>query len=528
MILFVINFVLVFIYIMLKSKNNFHSLQQNFYNENNRYLKWCFHNIKKILSFGEVLYLIVALVYFWVRFKYGDLILVLGILLLNIIHFSSKQKSPVKLPLKYTGRVKRLYTTFILLHLIIFSFSAFNFKDFYLYYIVSAGTIIFDFLLVYVSNIINIPVEKMVYLYYKNKATSKLNSFTNLKVIGVTGSYGKTSCKNILNAILNTKFDSVATPKNFNTRYGLIITINNNLDKFNEYFIAEMGAFKRGSIQKLCKMVKPKYGILTTIGEAHLETFGSVDNIIKGKFELIESLPKDGVAVLNYDDERQKNYHLKNECKVLWVSLKEKNVYAYADNIKMSYKGMSFDVYFDGDKNPCSFETKLLGIPNVYNILESISLGKYLGIETQKLQYAVKQLQSIEHRLELKKVMNLNIIDDAYNSNPVGAKMALDVLNLMPGKKIIVTPGMIELKDKQNFYNKEFGKQISDVCDIVILVGKNQTKYIYDGLIEKKFDKNKIYVVNDVVNAFSIIKEEKEKDTYVLLENDLPDIFNEK
>ena len=181
----------------------------------------------------------------------------------------------------------------------------------------------------------------------------------------------------------------------------------------------------------------------------------------------------------------------------------------------------------DNDKK-YKFETKLLGIPNVYNILAGLALGSHLQVPVEQLIQGVKKVKSIEHRLELKKYGDINIIDDAYNSNPVGSKMALDVLSLMPGKKIIVTPGMIELGERQYDLNKEFGKQIAEVCDAVILVGEEQTKPILDGLKEMKYKEKNIYVINDVKIAFKLMHEIKDKTTYVLLENDLPDIFNEK
>ena len=139
----------------------------------------------------------------------------------------------------------------------------------------------------------------------------------------------------------------------------------------------------------------------------------------------------------------------------------------------------------------------------------------------------VKKVSTIEHRLELKKFDNITIIDDAYNSNPVGAKMAIDVLSLMDGKKIIVTPGMIELGEKQYEYNMEFGKQIAKVCDEVILIGKEQTKPILDGLKKSKYNEKNIHILNDVKDAFPLMKKLSDKKTFVLLENDLPDIFNE-
>jgi UDP-N-acetylmuramoyl-tripeptide--D-alanyl-D-alanine ligase len=349
----------------------------------------------------------------------------------------------------------------------------------------------------------------------------------NLKMIGITGSYGKTSSKNILNDILSIKYNVLPTPKNLNTPYGLMITINNHLDKFTDIFIAEMGAYKKGEIQELCDFVHPKYGILTKIGTAHLESFGSQENIQAGKFELIESLPHDGVGILNGDDSLQVEYKLKNNCKILWIGIDNKNVDVRAENIKVTNEGTTFNVIFKGDKKKYEFETKLLGYANVYNILASIALGYEFGITIQELQRSVKRVKPVEHRLELKKYLDINIIDDAYNSNPVGSKMAVDVLDTMPGKKIIVTPGMTELGEMEYELNKTFGNHIAQICDEVVLVGKTQTKPIQDGLMESKYNKKNIHILNDVKEAFVLIQKLKEGETYVLLENDLPDIFNE-
>ena len=146
----------------------------------------------------------------------------------------------------------------------------------------------------------------------------------------------------------------------------------------------------------------------------------------------------------------------------------------------------------------------------------------------EELQLGVKRVAPVEHRLELKRyTSDIWLIDDAYNSNPVGSKMAIDTLGMMPGKKIVVTPGMIEMGELEEKVNFEFGKQIAEVCDEVILVGKKKTKIIYDALIDSKYDKKKIHVINDVKESFRLMEELKDGNTYVLLENDLPDLFNE-
>ena len=509
----------------IKSKKSIHMLQQNYYDESNRYLLWIKNNLKKVfLSFDLALFIIAFA--FLLNNVISNCLFIL-LTLFSIIEIK-RIKEQVKKPLVITARVKRMFVTLLVLYLIIIGviILLFNENNIIVYYLIFSLITYLNYFVLWLVNKINIPVEKCVYLHYKHMAQKKLFSM-NLPVIGITGSYGKTSSKNILNDVLNVKFNSFATPKNFNTPYGLIRSINNYLDKFNDCFIAEMGAFKVGEIKTTCKLVKPKYGILTTIGEAHLESFGSRENIQKGKFELIESLPGDGIGILNGDDPYQRSYKLKNNCKILWIGIDNKDVDLYAENIKLSGDGTTFDCVFKGDKNKYTFKTKLLGKHNVYNILAAILLGHELGMSIDELIRGVAQVKTIEHRLELKPYGNNYIIDDAYNSNPVGSKMALDVLNLMPGKKIVVTPGMIELGEKQYEANYNFGKYISEVADYTILVGKNQTKPIYDGILDSKYNKDNLYIINDVKEAFPIINKLATTKTYILLENDLPDLFNE-
>ena len=513
----------------LKTKKALHMLQQNYYDESFRYLKWIITNIKKIIIAPDILFILLIMTIF-IPQNISIAVFAVLYIICSYLYYKELKTEQSKKPLVVTKRVKRQIMMITLVTLIPYStiFYINNSISLGIFYLILGLYTYLTYFVVFFANRLCFPIEKQVHNHYRRQAIKKLKSMNNLKVVGITGSYGKTSSKNILNDILSVKFDCLPTPKNYNTPIGLISTINNNLDKFSEIFIAEMGAFKIGEIKQCCDLVKPKYGILTKIGTAHLVSFGSQENIQKGKFELIESLPKDGVGVLNGDDELQLNYKRKNDCKILWIGINNPNVDVRALNIKGTNKGMTFDVKFKNDENIYSFQTKLLGTANIYNILAGIALGKYLGMSIDELILGVKKVKTIEHRLEMKKLGNINIIDDAYNSNPVGSKMALEVLNLMPGKKIIVTPGMIELGSEQEKLNKKFGEYISEVCDEVILIGEQQTKPILSGLKEKKYNENKIHILNDVKQAFPLINTLKENDTYVLLENDLPDIFNEK
>lgn len=503
-------------------------LQQNKYNRKKTYLKWLIKNLDKGFKNLNIIFLILVLFTFITNKTIIMIIFntIYLILIFNIIN----AKNQNKLPLKYTARMKRLVFTNMLMHIIpIIIMSIYVNEDSLIYFYLILGLIAFiNSIYILLALLINTPVEYLVGVYFKKKAVNKIKGMQNLKVIGITGSYGKTSSKNILNDILNIKYNSMPTPKNFNTPFGLMISINNYLDKFTDVFIAEMGACQEHDIEELCDLVHPKYGIITTIGVAHLSTFGSRENIQKTKFELIENLPEDGVGILNGDDEWQRSYKIKNKCKIKWIGIDSTDVDVRATDIKLTKDGTKFNVIFKEDNTKYPFETKLLGYANVYNILAAIALGKEFGMTYEHLKAGVAKVKAVEHRLELKKKGDITFIDDAYNSNPTGAKMALDVLKMMPGKHIVVTPGMIELGKEEYQKNKEFGMQIADSADEVILVGKNKTKPIKEGLIEKKFNENKIHIINDVLEAFELVEKLKKEETYVLLENDLPDIFNEK
>lgn len=535
--LYILLILMILYFTVLKSKRSLHMLQQNLYNENNRYGRWITRNYKETISLDWLgMFLCATGAFVTYDLKRFNLAFLAGLIVFYLLcAFLFKRKMShfkQKKPLVVTGRIKRLITTTSIIYLALILIFWLWFQDpqsmWVLLFILSIFAS-FNFLLFYIINYINYPIERMVYHYYEKKAKNKLEDMPNLKIIGITGSYGKTSSKNILSDILNIKYIARPTPKNLNTYYGLMITINNHLDKFDEFFIAEMGAYVKGEIKGLCELVHPKYGILTRIGTAHLETFGSEKNIQEGKFELIESLPLDGIGVLNRDDPKQVSYHLKNKCRIIWIGIDSEDADVRATDIKCSSAGTTFNVHFKGDKKSYLFETRLLGKHNVYNILASLALGKEFGIDIKMLQKGVKNVRAVEHRLELKRIGSFYQIDDAYNSNPVGAANALEVLSLMPGKKIVVTPGMIELGDKEQELNQEFGREIAKVADLVILIGKKRTKPIQDGLKLEDYNEDRIVIFNDVREAYPYIQSlnTNGEEIYALFENDLPDSYDE-
>ncbi len=513
------------------TKRSFHMLQENLYNENNRYLKWVKNNFKDVITnYAWFSFFFVLLTYFT-----PNIYIIYFLLACSIISCfgavsqerEKRNQSQNKKPLVITKRIKRLYVTTGIIYFLPLLIAVIFRNLRYTMLLITTFLCALNYLVVYISMLINYPIEMSINYSYRRKAMKKLKSMPDLKVIGITGSYGKTSCKNILADILNIKYNCLPTPKSINTVVGLIMTINNQLSKFDDIFVAEMGAYVVGEIHRLCKLVNPKYGIITSIGTAHLETFGSEENIQHGKMELIEYLPSDGVGVLNRDDPKQRDYELKNDCKILWIGIESEDVDVRAIDIKCDSKGTSFKCVFKGDKKKYSFTTKLLGRHNVYNILSALALGYELGISPEELIRAVKRVKPIPNRLELKKMYGFNYIADDYNSNPVGAKSALDVLAMMDGYRVVVTPGMVELGEKQDYYNKEFGSNIADIKpDLVILVGSENTKAIHKGLIENGYKEKNIQVIERVTEAFQIINGIKtKKEIYALFENDLTDSY---
>ena len=501
-------------------------LQQNSYNNKNAYFKFLKDYLKMnyLMPLLRVVLVLLMLIIPWKNnfFFVLTFIYLIVLILSSIINYI---KHNTKLPLKFTNRVKRIlaidYLVYIILQVISFHF------DYTQVIIALMIYIIIHPLLLIFYNILLKPVEKRINYGFQKKAMDKLAKMTDLKVIGITGSYGKTSTKLALNTILSVKYKGFCTPGSYNTTPGNLMTINGEKDTFNEYFISEMGAKDVGEIKEICDIVHPKYAIITKIGEAHLEYFKTIENILNTKMELVESLGKDGLAILNKDDSLQVKYKIKNKCNVLWIGIKNK-ADVIAENIKITNEGTTFDVYFVKEDHRITVQTILLGEKNVYNILAGCALAHHFGLTDREIILGVKKIASIPHRLEVKNNQNMTILDDSFNSNPDGSLNALKVLSMMEGTKYIITPGMIELGSKQYEYNKEFGKEIADVCDKVYLIGKNQTKPIQDGLKEKGFKEDNIKIFNQFKLAYDdIVRTSGNHKIVILIENDLPDSFTE-
>jgi UDP-N-acetylmuramoyl-tripeptide--D-alanyl-D-alanine ligase len=514
------------LYVWMPGKHALHMFQQNRY-ELKRYIPWL---SKAITDFGSKLplYLFFLSPIFLLLFLEDELYLWIAMTVLVSLYALllwklEKRKQYIK-PLNLTNRVRRQ----VVIMLILFGVIVWPL----MLWLPMRGWLIvipvfywLPWIMIAVMASVTEPIENFVKNYYIYLAKRILRKRDNLIKIGITGSYGKTSSKNILNEILTHQFYSLMTPASYNTPMGITITIRTMLKPIHQVFICEMGADKVGEINMLTKFVKPQFGIVTSIGPQHLNTFKTLDNIINEKMKMIENLPISGVGVLNRDNEHIRNYRIKNKCQILWYGIESEDVDYRAVNIRYSPKGTEFDV-MTREQVTISFETKMLGEHSVLNILAAIALGKHLGIDWDRLQKAVASTRQVEHRLEVKKMHGFTVIDNAFNSNPVSAKNSLDILSLMPGKRIVMTPGMIELGEQQDDYNRAFGAMMKGKADAVLLIGKTQTLPIVEGLRESGYDMEHVHVLASVKEAFAWLASNASKEDTVLIENDLPDAFS--
>ena len=488
-----------------------HIFQLNSY-RHSRYLRWAKEHKKKFVPY--LLVLIISVIFSLFNNIIGYLVLVICVVIIALSSILKKAKKP----LVYTKRVIRLLITTSVLHLIVWAVS---FASGFGILISGLSFSLVPFIML-LADVLNMPIEKAINRYYINDAKKILKSAKGkLRVIGITGSYGKTSVKFYLTSLLSAEYNVLCTPESFNTPLGVVRTIRSSLSAMHDIFVCEMGAKNVGDIKEICDIVSPDHGIITSIGPQHLETFKTLDNVKKTKFELSESV-SGGLMFLNGDDE---NIMSQNKGKTaVTYGFGEHNDYR-AEIISVSNKGTEFKV-ITRDGEECIYSTELIGSHNVLNILGAVACSHSLGIPLIKLKPQIRKLKGVPHRLELINRGNLTIIDDAYNSNPSGAKAALDTLSLFSDMKILVTPGMVELGEKQDECNYEFGKQASKVCDFVALVGKKQTESILKGLKDAGYPDEKIFVADNLNEAITkVYSLNPNAKKVILLENDLPDNF---
>lgn len=342
---------------------------------------------------------------------------------------------------------------------------------------------------------------------YIKKATGKLKN-SSIKVIGITGSYGKTSTKFILNALLSSKYSVLTTPRSHNTPIGIALAVNNAQLENYDIFIAEMGARHLGDVAELCEICPPDISLITGICGQHMETFGTFVNVVKAKGEILSHTKE--LAVIADD------------CYDLFAEYPcKKSRCACASQIDCSSSGTSFTLTLGGKAK--RVHTKLLGRHSAYNIALAAEAAFAAGMTLDEIAAAIGGIDYIEHRLQLIKSGEVNILDDGYNSNVKGARAALDVLKLFGGRKIVVTPGLVELGVLEKQENAALGKDLIGL-DLVILVGDTLVKAVQGGYENGGGDKEKLIICPTLAAAQEKLKEYLAAGDTVLFLNDLPDV----
>ena len=522
----------------LAMRYNMHMFQLNGY-KNGEHLNRLKKNIRQ--QWLLIFTFMTGLIRLFVPFTALDVLGYLTLLLVILVYNAMKRLNTKK-KLVYTARVKRMTVTLILISGVIIVCSVI-FLDTNRVNGVLLILVGIQLIMNVVANTVNHPIEWGVRQYYINDAKRILRESENLTVIGVTGSYGKTSVKFYLQTLLKDSFNVLVTPESFNTPMGVVRTVRESLKRTHEIFVCEMGARHVGDIKEICDIVHPHHGMITSIGPQHLETFFNMENIKKTKFELADALPKDGMLFLNGDNEyvvdQSKGYdNIVFYCtdingaaegsdkSAAWGREDNLKDQAYrAGNISVSQTGTDFTVTApDGSSE--NFQMRLIGAHNVINVVGAIAVANRLGVNLSDLKIPVRRLQSVEHRMQLREHGLVTIIDDAYNSNPVGSKAAVETLKMFDGIRILITPGMVELGDKEEEYNYKFGTYAADCCDHILLVGKKRTKPIYDGVLSKGFPADRLKSFDRLEEALSCAYEIKgQGHKYILLENDLPDNY---
>jgi UDP-N-acetylmuramoyl-tripeptide--D-alanyl-D-alanine ligase len=400
------------------------------------------------------------------------------------------------------------------------------------------------------------PVQGTIDGRYVQRARRSLREWEPL-VVGITGSYGKTTTKFCVGAVLEADRPTLVTPESYNSFLGVVRTINEHLRASHRAFVVEMGMFRRGDIAELCDLVHPTVGVITAIGPMHLERLGSIEQIAAAKGELLDALPSEGHFVTNANDPRCLELAARATVPVTLFGIddqetpavdaaaphsaltpsrtpllskkKAAHVQVLARDIRLADGRTTFNLHLDGpDSPPIAVSAGLLGRHNVSNLLAAAAVGRVLEIPSARIAEGLARVRAPAHRLHPihNRRAGIVVIDDAYNSNPEGAAAALEVLREHPAtRRLLVTPGMVELGDSEEQFNRRFGEQAGAVCDLAILVGPARTVPIGEGLIAAGLHATSIHVVRDIAEATALLGRLTRAGDVVLFENDLPDTY---
>jgi len=448
---------------------------------------------------------------------------------------SHRLRTAAKKPLVLTARASRIFYVYMVL--VAFYFAGALAHDPYIYRdvpLLAAAFLAFfqaPPLFIAASNFVLRPLEEHVNRRYLREAAARLSRVAPA-VIGITGSYGKTTTKHILAHVLSAAAPTLATPASVNTELGVTRVIREELKAHHRYFVVEMGAYGPGSIANLCRLAAPQLGLITSVGLAHLERFGTLETVFQAKFELAEDLKaRGGKAIVNaagVPEPLLQNYLPSNPGLVLCGEKETR--FPLAARIRSVHQGPEgLAVTLDLNGRLLELAVPLYGKHNAANVMLAATAAAELGLAPEVIRAALKTLAQIPHRLEvIRNPKGPTVIDDAYNSNPLGFESALMVLSVVAkkgGRRILVTPGMVELGPAHHAEHARLGRIAALHADIALIVGPERMAAFIAAF-------NAAKPAGAELRAFGVQKEAEAwaranagpADT-ILFENNLPDLY---
>lgn len=439
------------------------------------------------------------------------------------------QPSPTssgKIPLTMTWRATRIAGTAAVLAAVTWQMLVVGHPDGALRGALVASTCLFAAmpLLLIAANALLMPFEAFTQRAFEAEAVARLRAVGPF-VIGITGSYGKSSAKAMLGHLLQFHAPTLAASGSINTLMGVTRHLREQLLPGHKFVVVEMGAFKTGSIQRLCQLTPPSAALITAVGDMHLERFGSTEAIVRAKSELAQALPPGGLLVVNADSPGARTIAARSgHCRVLlYGETSPEALDTRLEQVAFTRQGTSFTLRTNDAAYACV--TPLLGRPIVLNLTGVFTLAAALGADPALLVAAMRTLTPVSNRLEVVDEGGITWIRDAYNSNRFGFRAALEVAAALPAaRRVLVTPGVIELGPEQFAVNRQLAAEAAAICGSTLIVSETNREAFTAGHADVGLTERLVPVPNRTA-AFRWLRERMAPGDLVILENDLPDLY---
>ena len=521
------------------TKRFLHFFQQEEYDAR-RYLYWWFgsNSFERRSTFFALIFTLISL---YILPESYYLFMAASCLFAVVIALAGVSNRPAnsKKPLVMTARATRIFTVAYCLQLALMAYASVYAASVlnqyctlpYLPVTLLFSAIFFILVPVFIvsANLLLAPYEFLNQMkFYKEAQAILLDKKPVL--IGITGSYGKTSIKQILAHILNAHAPTLATPGSVNTVMGIARIIREKLTRDHEYFIVEMGAYGIGSIQRLCRFTPPEIGIVTAVGVAHFERFKSQETIFEAKSELPQALSQDGFVILNGDDPFCRRMAERSKAKALFYGSNQGagRLDCRLTEYQLTAEGIRCCFEYDGTTHQVTLP--IYGLHQAMNAAGAFLTAMQLGVAPLTALAALKSMPPIDHRLVVQKSAGgVTVIDDAYNSNPTGFENALDVLQVLPGqRKILVTPGMVELGQREAEEHQRLAPKIAESCDVICLIAPRRSPGFLEAIQQCGVTGERLKPFDTLQQARDYLNLIVKAGDVILYENDLPDLYESR